>query len=521
MQIDKDLRSIQEVRDLLKQAKQAAFNMLDFDQAKVDKIVASISKSIQQNAEKLAKSAVDETGFGNYQDKIIKNQFASKNVYEYIKDLKTVGIINRDNKNKTFNVAVPMGVVAGIIPSTNPTSTAIYKTLISVKARNAIVMSPHPAAQKCIMETVEIMRKAAENAGAPKGLISCMTQPTLEGTSALFKSEDTAIILATGGSAMVKAAYASGRPALGVGPGNVPAFIEKSADVGQAVNDIVAGKSFDYGVICASEQAAVVDRSVSEKARKEFVRHGGYFCSPEEKIKLEKLMVGYDYHVNPKIVGLAAPEIARRAGFQVPENTTVLIVNMDKVGREDPLSFEKLSPVLCYYDVANWLEGCERSIEILNYGGLGHTMAIHSKDNAIIEEFALFKPAFRIVVNSPATHGAIGYSTNLPAALTLGPGAMGGSSTSDNISPLHLINIKHVAYGIREVKSPLMQNARSRVDNSSTSTPRSTSADMMKDIENRVMDVLQKRNDNSNNTGKTNLSDSEIEEIINEVRNSK
>jgi acetaldehyde dehydrogenase (acetylating) len=527
VQFDNDLSSIQEARDLLRAAESAVFDMLSFSQEEVDRIVKAMADAAYNNAEKLARMAVDETGFGKYEDKIIKNRFASRNVYEHIRGMKTVGIINRDNVNKAFDVAVPMGVVTGIIPSTNPTSTTIYKALIAVKSRNAIVFSPHPAAKRCILETTDLMRRAAESAGAPKGLISCMTQPTLQGTSELFKSEKTAMILATGGSAMVRAAYASGRPALGVGPGNVPSFIEKSADVPRAVADIVAGKSFDNGVICASEQAMLVEREIKNQAVEELKKNGAYLCSAEEKAKLEKVMVGPDFHVNPRVVGHYPHEIASMAGFSVPRDTSILVVFMDKVGREDPLSFEKLSPVLCFYEVRDWQEGCERSIEILNYGGLGHTMAIHSGNEKIIEEFALYKPAFRIIVNTSSTHGAIGYSTALPPALTLGPGSIGGSSTSDNISPLHLMNIKHVAYGIREIGGT--RSGQSRTDDPVLSNVRlereehRLDENLLSEIERRVLELARKQDGTGYKSTdrsfvRQNVSDERIQQIIDEVR---
>lgn len=521
---DKDLLSIQEARNLLKEAKNASFKMLDYDQSKVDKIVIAMSKAAHANAERLAKLAVSETGYGNVPDKTFKNQFAAKNVLDTIGNMKTVGIINRNQTQKTFDVAVPMGIVAGIIPSTNPTSTAIYKALISVKGRNSIVMSPHPSARKCILETVNVLKQAAENAGAPKNLISCMTEPSLEGTHELFSSDDTAIILATGGSAMVKAAYRSGRPAIGVGPGNVPAFIEKSADVARAVSDVVAGKAFDYGTICASEQAVIVDKSIASKAIAEFEKNKAFFCNAEQKEKIENLMVVNGYQLNAKVVGQSPENIARMAGFEVPKDTTILIVRMQKIGREDPLSFEKLSPVLCFYEAADWQEGCKKAIEILNYGGIGHTMSIHSQNEKIIEEFALYKPAFRIIVNSSSTHGAIGASTNLPAALTLGPGAMGGSSSSDNISPLHLINIKHVAYGVRDVPSPAHQNVHLNQSFSPQAELDNKKEDpVIEKIEKRVLEVLQQRKQEETNhyssSPSKNLNDDEIDKIINEVRN--
>jgi acetaldehyde dehydrogenase (acetylating) len=490
VQFDKDLQSIQEVRNLLRAAKEAAFAMTDFNQKQTDTIVKAMADAAERNAEKLARMAAEETGFGRYEDKIIKNKFASRHIYNGIKDLKTVGIINENKQRKTFDVAVPLGVVAGIIPSTNPTSTAIYKVLIAVKARNAIVLSPHPSAQKAIAETSRIMAAAAKHAGAPDNLISVMQSPTLEGTRELFRHNDTALILATGGSPMVKAAYESGTPAIGVGPGNVPAFIEKSADIRQAVYDIVAGKAFDYGVICASEQSVLVEKPIVERVKKEFEHNDAYFCSPDEKKALEKVMVGKNNHVNGAVVGKSPLYIAKLAGIKVPKKTSILVVPMQDIGKSDPLSFEKLSPVLCFYEVDNWQQGCEKAIAILNYGGIGHTMSLHSKNEDIIREFALYKPAFRIVVNSPATHGAIGYSTNLPPALTLGPGAIGGSSSSDNIGPMHLLNLKHVAYGVRKVENNWLKH-RDYEPTARHDAPTESRDELLAKIEQQVVAQLQ------------------------------
>jgi acetaldehyde dehydrogenase (acetylating) len=483
--MDKDLRAIQESRDRVAAASKAAFAMLDLDQRQTDSIVKAMAEAALANAEKLAQMAWSETGYGKVGDKLQKNMFAAKNVYQAIAPMQTVGIINRDRRLKTFDVAVPMGVIAAIIPSTNPTSTTIYKLLIAVKGRNAVVVSPHPAARTAISATVDIMAQAARQAGAPADIISVLSENSMAGTDALFTHPQTAMILATGGSAMVRAAYRSGRPAIGVGPGNVPAFIEKSADIPQAVADIVSGKAFDNGVICASEQSAVVEKSIDDKVRKEFTRNRAHFCSAEEKKRLQNFMIKADGSLHTAVVGKSPQWLAGQAGFNVAEDTSILVVELASVGKNDPLSCEKLSPVLGYYIVDNWESGCQRAIEILNYGGIGHTLAIHSRNDKIVEEFALHKPAFRIVVNSPATHGAIGLSTNLMPAMTLGPGAVGGSSSSDNISPLHLINIKHVAYGVRNVAALSPQSSTAGNNLASAS-----SGDVKKRIENEVMALL-------------------------------
>lgn len=443
--MDKDLQSIQEVRELAQIAKEAQLEFKHFNQKQVDKIVKAAADAAFAESERLAKLAVEETGFGIWQDKKIKNEFGSKNVYESIKDLKTVGVIEVRKNGKIVKIAEPMGVVAALIPSTNPTSTAFFKTLISLKTRNAIIASPHPKAINCISEAMRVMNKAAIDAGAPKGLIHCLTKPTLEGTRALMDDKNTAVILATGGSPMVKAAYSSGKPAYGVGPGNVPAFIERTADYKKAVADIVTGTTFDNGTICASEQAMIVDRPLVSKVKEEAKRIGCYFVNEEEKKKLEKT-VTKDGRINAEIVGKPAAWIANYAGISVPENTKVLVAECSSVGKDEPLSMEKLSPMLAFYVVDGWLDGCHKSIELLNFGGLGHTMAIHSNDKEIIMKFALEKPAFRIVVNTPSSLGAVGYTTGVIPSMTLGPGTWGGSIVSENVSAVHLMNIKTLAF---------------------------------------------------------------------------
>ena len=330
-------------------------------------------------------------------------------------------------------------------------STAIYKILISLKSRNGIVLSPHPSAKDCIGRTTEVMKKAAVTAGAPEGIVDCMTEVSLDGTRELMSHRLTAVILATGGMGLVRAAYSSGKPAFGVGPGNVPAYIESSADVPKAVRDIITGKSYDNGTLCCSEQALICDQSIESQVRQEVTNQGGVFLTPDQVATLAKIAVLPSRLANPEIVGKSAPFIADKAGFSVPVGTRALVVELDGVGRDYPLSIEKLSPILAFYVVRDWKEGCERAKQILRYGGMGHTLSIHSKNDDIIREFALQKPASRIVANSPATHGAVGFSTGLFPAMTLGCGSYGGNITSDNITPLHLINVKRLAYEVRSV----------------------------------------------------------------------
>ncbi|MBD3409196.1 MAG: aldehyde dehydrogenase family protein [Ignavibacteriales bacterium] len=445
MPFDKDLQSIQESRDLARRAKAAQSEFKEFTQEQVDKIVKTAADAAYEASERLAKLASEETGFGNWKDKVLKNQFGSRNVWESIKDMKSVGVIGTEANGKVLLVAEPMGVVAALIPSTNPTSTTMFKALISMKCRNAMVAAPHPRAVKCTHETLDVLRDAAVSAGAPKDLLLGVTIPSLAGTSELMSDENVGVILATGSNPMVRAAYSSGKPAYGVGSGNVPAFIERTADYKKAVADIIAGTTFDYGTLCSSEQAIIADRPLRDKVIAEAKAQGAYFVSAEEKKALERTMFPGG-KLNPDIVGQAAARIATMAGFDVPEGTRVLVAECEKVGKDEPLSAEKLSPTLAFYTADGWLEGCRRSIELLKFGGVGHTMAIHSNDEAVIMKFALEKPAFRVVVNSLSSLGAVGYTTALTPSLTLGPGTIGGSIVSENVSAKHLMNIKRVAF---------------------------------------------------------------------------
>ena len=446
---DRDLASIQEARQLAQRAKAAAPALAEFSQEQIDRIIDAMASATRPRAEEFARLAVEETTYGVVADKVQKNLFSSEQVYQFIRPMKTVGVVARDEQRKVIEIAEPFGVVAAIVPSTNPTSTALYKILISLKARCPIVISPHPAAARCITRVAEVMADAAREAGAPEGAINWMKTVTLEGTQELMKHRDVAVILATGGMGLVRAAYSAGKPAYGVGPGNAPCFIERSADLAKAASDVIIGKSFDNGVLCSSPNSVVVETAVADEVKRELVRQGAYFMSPAEADKLAAILVSPQRLPNPKLVGKPATFLAEQVGFPVPVGTRVLIAELKGVGRDYPLSIEKLCPVLSYYVVADWREGCERCIQILRYGGMGHTMSIHSRNDQIILEFGLKKPAFRIVVNTPTTHGSIGLTTGLDPAMTLGCGGYGGNITSDNISPKHLLNIKRLAYETR------------------------------------------------------------------------
>jgi acetaldehyde dehydrogenase (acetylating) len=463
-QTDKDLASVGEARALARAARQAQPLLAEFSQEQIDRIVTAMAAAVTPHAEALAALAVEETGYGVVADKVHKNLFSSRQVYEFIAPMKTVGVVNRIDDKKIVEIAEPFGVVAAIVPSTNPTSTAIYKVLISLKARCPIVISPHPSAARCITRAVEIMAEAASQAGAPSGSIGWMKTVTLEGTQELMKHRDVAVILATGGLGLVRAAYSAGKPAYGVGPGNAPCYIERTADLEKAARDIVIGKTFDNGVLCSSPNSVVVDESVAEESRRQFQALGSYFMNEREMEALAKALVSPQRLPNPALVGRAAAQIAQQVGITVPEGTKVLIAQLTGVGRDYPLSIEKLCPVLSWYVVKDWREGCERCIQILRYGGMGHTMSIHSKNEDVILQFGLKKPAFRICVNTPTTHGSIGLTTGLDPAMTLGCGGPGGNITSDNISPRHLLNIKRLAYEIRPaVPSAAMKPAAGQI----------------------------------------------------------
>ncbi|WP_027723014.1 acetaldehyde dehydrogenase (acetylating) [Maridesulfovibrio zosterae] len=444
--VDKDLLSIQEARSLVRAAKKAQATLADLDQERIDSIVKAIAVATKAQAESLAVLAVEETGFGKVQDKKAKNILASEQLFEAIKDMKTFGVLNDDKEKKVIEIAVPMGVIAGIVPSTNPTSTTIYKSIISLKSGNAIVFTPHPSAKKCIGKTVDIIRGVLHDCGVSEDLVSVMSVPTIQGSGELMKVAD--LILATGGPGMVKAAYSSGTPALGVGAGNVPAYIERSADIEDAVSKIFMSKTFDNGTICASEQSIVTESCIAEKVKASVIAHGGYFLYGEELTKVKNLMERGNGSMNPAIVGRDAGYIAKLAGISIPAGTRILISDENGVGPKYPFSKEKLTSLLGFYVVEDCNEACEICHALLENGGVGHSLAIHSQNAEVIREFGLKKPVSRMLVNTPSTHGAVGLSTSLFPSFTLGCGTVGGSATSDNVTPLNLMNIRRVAYDL-------------------------------------------------------------------------
>lgn len=443
--MDSDLRSIQEARELVEKAHDAFKVFKHFDQTQVDRIVKAMATAGERAAQKLARHAHEETGFGRTESKKQKNLFATKTLLERMKGMRTVGVIRKLEEDTIWEIGVPMGVVAALIPSTNPTSTAMYKAIIAAKARCGIVMSPHPRAKECTVAALEIVASAAYSAGAPHGLFGCMSEISLDGTNALMEHELTDVILATGGTPMVRAAYSKGKPAYGVGSGNVPVYVDRSADISKAAADITYGTSFDWGTLCSTERSVVVDTPVKQRLIDELKKQQAYFLTPEEANKLRKfILVGGRLNVDQ--VGKSPYDIARMAGFSIPENSRALVAEVKEVGKSEPLSMETLSPILSFFSEDGWEAGCDRCIEILNFGGIGHTLGIHCSNERVIEEFALKKPAMRIVVNTVCALGSVGYTNQLFPSMTLGPGTIGGSITSDNISPLHLLNIKRLAF---------------------------------------------------------------------------
>ncbi len=440
----RDLGSRQQARDLLERTRAAFEVYRHFSQAKVDRICYAMVEAGYRESLRLAEMAVAETGFGRVEGKLAKNRFATRGLWRYIRELKTCGLIASDPVRGVDDYADPFGVIAAIIPTTNPTSTALFKAIIALKSRNGMVTSPHPRAAGCIGESIRVVHDAAVDAGAPEGILTVMDEVSLEGTDELMKHELTDLILATGGAGLVRAAYSSGKPAFGVGPGNSPAYVDRSADLGAAARAIVDSQTFDNATICASEQSLVLDRPIREAFLAEMKALGAHHCSTEEARKLAGIVVK-GRAMNADIVGRYPRELARMAGFEVPQETTVLLADCAGVGWEHPLSVEKLSPLLSVFTEDGYEAGCRRCLEVLAFGGMGHTLAIHCSDEAIIREFAEKKPVNRIVVNSPSSQGAVGYTTGLVPSMTLGCGSFGGNITSDNIGPMHLLNIKRLA----------------------------------------------------------------------------
>ena len=459
MEFDKDLAARQEARALSRQAEAAQKILAGFPQEKLDEIVEAVAKAFSQASVELAEMAVRETGFGNPDDKVTKNRFASETVAGTVRGMRCVGVLKEDPREKLWEVGVPVGVICGIVPSTNPTSTVCYKSLIALKSGNAIVFSPHPKAHSCTLRAARIVAEAAEKAGAPKGAVGCLSLASMAGCQELMGAKEVRLILATGGPGMVKAAYSSGKPAIGVGAGNGPAYIHRTADVNKALACILKSKTFDNGTVCASEQSIIVERSMEDKVKSTAKAMGFYFMSVEEAGKLAKLLFRPTGALNPEIVGKPSVKLAELAGFPVPQSTKILVAREEQAGPNYPYSMEKLCPVLAFYVMENEDAVLSKVVEVLEHEGAGHTFAMHAEDRDAVEKFAKKVPVSRFLVNTPAALGGIGATTGLFPALTLGCGAVGGSSSSNNIGPLDLVNIRRVAWGTEEQKPQVKVDA--------------------------------------------------------------
>ena len=458
MELDKDLQARQQARDLARAANKAQKILCQMPQQKLDAIVRAVAETFAKHAPELAEMAVRETGFGNVNDKITKNEFASRRVLAAIEHMTCVGVLKENPQDKLWEIGVPVGVICGIVPSTNPTSTVCYKAMIALKSGNTIVFSPHPKAIACTLRAAEIVAKAAESAGAPAGCVGCLSIPTMAGCKELMESADINLILATGGPAMVKAAYSSGKPAIGVGAGNGPVYIHRSADIQKALTCVLQSKTFDYGTVCASEQSIIVEAAMEQQVKQTAGQMGFYFMNKEEAGCLAKLLFKPNGTLNPEIVGKSALVLAEKAGFCVPNTTKVLVAREQEAGPTRPYSMEKLCPVLAFFVMENEDAVLAKAIEVLIHEGSGHTFAMHAEDRDVIRKFALQIPVSRFLVNTPAALGGIGASTGLFPALTLGCGAVGGSSSSNNISPMDLINIRRVAWGTEDSPKPTVDN---------------------------------------------------------------
>ena len=447
---DSDLLSIQELRHKVEQAHLAFERFRHFTQEQVDRVVEAMGEAGRSHARYLAELAVEETGYGNVPDKIAKNLLNADLLPRTIRGMKTVGVLREDSEKKIVEIGVPMGVIAAILPTTNPTSTAIFKSIIALKAGNAVVLSPHPNARRCTCETISLLQRAAVEAGAPEGIIQCLTLTSQETTQLLMKHPKVAAILATGGSGLVRAAYSSGKPAFGVGPGNVPVLLDTTANIPEAVGLVIDGKSFDFGTVCSSEQSLVCEESLRATVISELRARRAHLCDESQAKALERTLITDSGRINPKCVGKSPQVIAELAGFSVAPDIRILAREINGVGKQYPLSAEKLSPVLSLLFVPDFAKAVDACEQVLRFGGLGHTCVIFSKDESRIREYGMRMPAFRVLVNTASPQGSTGITTNVFPSMTLGCGAIAGNITSDNVGPQHLINIKRIAYVARK-----------------------------------------------------------------------
>ncbi len=493
--IDKDLRSVQQARDLAVAAREAMRSFQFASQQQVDRICEAMVAAAMREAGRLGQMAHDETGFGYPAHKKLKNEFAAQGVWDDIKDVPTCGVLRRDEKNKVVEIGWPVGVLCALTPSTNPTSTAIYKILIAIKARDAIVVVPHPTAVKSTSAAVRVMAEAAEAAGLPKGMISCMTEISLAGTNELMHHYAINMILATGGPGMVKAAHSTGKPALGVGPGNGPCYVDRTAHVVRAAQMIVESKSFDCSTICATEQTVIADRPIAARLKEEMQARGAQFLSREEADRLAKVMFRPNGMMNAEFVGRTPQALGKAVGIDVDPGSRILVVPLDGIGPKHPLSREKLTTVLGWMEADGWRAGCELAIELLKFGGDGHSLTIHSRDEEAIMAFAIEKPAFRMMVNTWGSLGGVGFTTGIRPSLTLAPGGIGGASVSDNITVEHVLNVKRVAYHLNNPPAEARAHA-GIVDGSPTdaseAAPAPSDAQVIEQVVQRILAELRK-----------------------------
>lgn len=451
--IDNDLLSIQEARILAENAREAQQKLATFPQEKLDEIVERMAEEIAKHVRELAVMSSEETDYGRWEDKCVKNRFVCEYLPTRLRGMRCVGIINEDHERKMMDVGVPMGVIIALPPATSPVSTTIYKALIAIKSGNAIIFSPHPRAKETICKTLDILIQAAEGYGLPEGALAYLHTVTPAGTRELMNHRNASLIMNTGVPGMLQEAYRSGKPVIYGGAGNGPAFIERTADIEQAVKDIIASKTFDNGVVAASEQSVVVDSCIAGEVKRTIQKYGGYFMTQEESEKLGSCFFFPDGSTNPEMVGVTAQKLAKLAGFTVPDTVRVLLSEQKYVSETNPYSKEKLCPVLAYFVEDDWMHACEKCIELLLSERQGHTLVIHSRDEEVIKQFALKKPVGRMLVNTPSTFGSMGATTNLFPSMTLGSGSAGDGITSDNVSPMNLVYIRKVGYGVKRMEA--------------------------------------------------------------------
>lgn len=497
--IDNDLLSMQEARILVENAREAQRKLATFPQEKLDEIVACMTEEIEKHLKELAKISNQESEYGKWEDKYIKNQIVCKYLKDRLKGMKCVGVIDEDKVNRTRDVGVPMGVIIAFPPSTSPVSTTIYKALIAIKSGNAIIFSPHPRAKESICKTLDILIKAAERVGLPEGALACLHIVTTGGSLELMNHKDTSLIMNTGVPEMLDSAYKSGKPVIYGGNGNGPAFIERTADIPQAVKDIIYSKNFDYGVVSAAEQSVVVDSCVAAEVKQEFIKNGGYFMTKEEAEKLGSIFFNKDGSLEEELIGKSPQFLAKYAGFNVSQDVKVLISEQEFVSKNNPYSREKLCPVLAFYIEEDWMHACEKCIELLLSERYGHTLIIHSKDEEVISQFALKKPVGRILVNTPGTFGSMGATTNLFPSMTLGSGSAGEGMTSDNVSPKNLIYIRKVGYGVRTVDEIVKavdheENSNFTVSNNKLNANEIDNYKLLESILKKILDNLKQEN---------------------------